>query len=63
VNLRLPDASGFRLDASTVSGDLSSEFELHDAQTARRSLSGLAGDGSATLMIGTTSGDISIERS
>jgi hypothetical protein len=63
VNLRLPDASGFRLDASTVSGDLSSEFELHDAQTARRSLSGLAGDGSATLTIGTTSGDISIERS
>ena len=61
-NLRLPDTSGFRLDASTVSGDLSSEFELRDGQQARRSLSGVAGDGSATLTIGTTSGDISIER-
>ena len=30
VNLRLPEESGFRLDASTVSGDLSSEFELRD---------------------------------
>lgn len=63
VNLRLPEASSFRLDASTVSGDLSSEFDLHDAQTARRSLGGVAGAGSATLTIGTTSGDISIERS
>jgi len=62
VNLQLPDASSFRLDASTVSGDLSSEFELSDGQTARRSLSGVTGDGSATLTIGTTSGDISIER-
>jgi Putative adhesin len=62
VNLQLPDASGFRLDASTVSGDLSSEFELRDGQQARRNLSGTAGDASATLTIGTTSGDISIER-
>ena len=62
VHLRLPEGSGFRLDASTVSGDLSSEFELRDGETARRSLSGVAGDGSATLTIGTTSGDIDIER-
>jgi DUF4097 and DUF4098 domain-containing protein YvlB len=62
VNLRLPDTSSFRLDASTVSGDLSSEFELLDGQQARRSFSGVAGDGSATLTVGTTSGDISIER-
>jgi Putative adhesin len=62
VNLRLPEDSGFRLDASTVSGDLSSEFDLRDGETARRSLSGVVGDGSATLTIGTTSGDIDIER-
>jgi DUF4097 and DUF4098 domain-containing protein YvlB len=62
VNLRLPETSGFRLDASTVSGDLSSEFDLRDGQTARRSLSGIAGDGSATLTVSTTSGDIAIER-
>jgi hypothetical protein len=62
VQLRLPESSGFRLDASTVSGDLSSEFELRDGGPSLRSLSGVAGDGSATLTIGTTSGDISVER-
>jgi hypothetical protein len=62
VNLRLPEASAFRLDASTVSGDISSDFELRDGQQARRNLSGTVGDGSATLTIGTTSGDIDIER-
>ena len=34
INLRLPEDSGFRLDASTVSGDLSSEFELRDGDGA-----------------------------
>ena len=62
VRLRLPESSGFRLDASTVSGDLSSDFELRGGEPSLRSLSGVAGDGSATLTIGTTSGDISIER-
>jgi DUF4097 and DUF4098 domain-containing protein YvlB len=62
VNLQLPEASGFRLDASTVSGDISNEFELREGEQSRRSLSGVAGDGSATLTIGTTSGDINIER-
>jgi hypothetical protein len=62
IHLRLPEDSGFRLDASTVSGDLSSEFELRDGAAARRSLSGIAGTGAATLTIGTTSGDIEIER-
>ncbi|MEO7910715.1 MAG: DUF4097 family beta strand repeat-containing protein [Roseiflexaceae bacterium] len=62
INLHLPDASNFRLDASTVSGDLSSEFELGDGQQTRGNLSGVAGDGSATLTIGTTSGGIDIER-
>jgi hypothetical protein len=61
VHLRLPEDSSFRLDASTVSGDLSDNFELRDGETARRSLSGVAGDGSATLTISTTSGDIEIE--
>jgi len=62
VSLRLPDTSGFRLDPSTVSGDISNDFELRDGQQARRSLNGAAGDGSATLTIGTTSGDIEVER-
>ncbi len=62
VKLRLPDDSSFRLEASTVSGDLSSEFDLRDGQQGRRSLSGTAGDGAATLQIETTSGDVNVER-
>ncbi|HJZ46609.1 MAG TPA: DUF4097 family beta strand repeat-containing protein [Roseiflexaceae bacterium] len=62
VRLRLPESSGFRLDASTVSGDLSSEFQLLGGESPLRGLRGVAGDGSATLTIGTTSGDIRIER-
>lgn len=62
VKLQLPDDSGFRLEASTVSGDLSSDFDLRDGQQSRRNLSGTAGDGAATLRIETTSGNISVER-
>jgi len=62
VNLQLPDTSSFRLDASTVSGDISIEFELRDGQQAHGNLSGIAGDGSAALTISTTSGDIGIDR-
>jgi len=62
VQLRLPEGSGFRLDASSVSGDVSSEFELGESEQARWNLSGVAGDGSATLTIETTSGDIAVER-
>jgi hypothetical protein len=62
VQLRLDENSGFRLDASTVSGDIGNEFDLRDGEQARWSLGGVAGDGSASLTIGTTSGDIVIER-
>jgi DUF4097 and DUF4098 domain-containing protein YvlB len=62
ITLRLPDDSAFRLDASTVSGDISTDFDLSGAQAGRRSLTGVAGDGGATLNVGTTSGEITIER-
>jgi hypothetical protein len=62
VQLHLPEESSFRLNASSVSGDVSSEFDLQDSEQARRSLSGTTGDGSATLTIETTSGDIGVER-
>ena len=62
VRLRLPAESGFRLETSTVSGDLESEFDLSGGATSRGALSGVAGDGGATLNISTTSGDIRIER-
>jgi DUF4097 and DUF4098 domain-containing protein YvlB len=62
VKLRLPDDSDFRLDASTISGEIDSDFELSGGETGRRSLTGTAGDGGATLNIGTTSGEITIEQ-
>lgn len=62
VQLRLPGDSDFRLDASTVSGDLHSEFDLSGGETGRRTLTGVTGDGSATLNVNTTSGGISIKR-
>ena len=62
VKLALPASSGFRLDASTVSGELRSDFDLQGGVAQRRSLTGVAGDGAATLNVSTTSGEIHIER-
>jgi hypothetical protein len=62
VELRLPEDSSFSLDASTVSGELSSDFDLRDGQPSRRELSGTVGEGEITLKIETTSGNISVER-
>jgi hypothetical protein len=62
VTLRLPDDSGFRLDASTISGSLRSHFDLRGGETSRRALGGVVGDGGATLKVETTSGDVRIER-
>jgi len=60
VDLQLPEDSGFRLDASTVSGDLSSDFDLQGGEQGRRALSGVAGAGDTTLKVETTSGSIHI---
>src|SRR5690606_15036295 len=58
--LRLPKDSAFRLDMSTISGELESEFELREAERDRRSLRGERGDGNTTLTVETTSGDVRI---
>ena len=60
VHVRLPAAADLRLNASTVSGDLSSDLDLRDALRERRSLSGTVGVGKTTLTISTTSGDIEV---
>ncbi len=62
VQLALPENTGLRLDASTVSGSITSEFELAEREEGLRSLKGTTGDGSTSLTIGTTSGDISVEK-
>ena len=62
VKLELPEDSGIRLDTSTISGDISNDFDLSDRAEGLRSLKGVVGDGSTNLTVGTTSGDISIEK-
>lgn len=61
VQLQLPDDSSFRLDASSVSGEVNTSFQLSEAENGRNSLKGVVGSGAATLTVGTTSGEITIE--
>ena len=53
MDLELPRNAGFTLDYSTVSGDLESDFPL--------TAGGTCGDGSGSITIETTSGDLKIE--
>src|SRR6266545_4846005 len=62
VKFELPSESSMRLDASTISGSINSDFDLTNREEGLRSLKGVAGDGATSLTVGTTSGDISIEK-
>jgi DUF4097 and DUF4098 domain-containing protein YvlB len=62
LKLALPEDAGIRLDASTISGSITSDLELSEREQGLRSLKGVAGNGATNLTIGTTSGDISIEK-
>lgn len=61
VRVRLTDLADLRLDARTVSGELSSDLPLADNAPERRRLSAVIGPGTANLTITTTSGDVEIE--
>lgn len=62
VRIRLPDDSGFSLNANTISGDLETSFDLQNRQEDGRNLRGTVGGGQATLEIETTNGDVHVER-
>jgi DUF4097 and DUF4098 domain-containing protein YvlB len=61
VQIQLPEAAGMNVDASSVSGDLSTDFDLNGTEEAHV-LRGAIGDGAAILKITTTSGDVQIEK-
>ncbi len=61
VQLELPEQSSFKLDASSASGEVSSDFQLAQAESGRNSLKGVAGSGAASLTLNTTSGEITVE--
>jgi hypothetical protein len=61
VTLRLPATVNLQLDASTLSGEIETDIELHQAIYERRQVRGQFGAGDTLLRITTTSGDIAIE--
>lgn len=61
VTVALDNPRDLRLEVSTISGDLESDLDLRDLVSERRRLAGVVGDGSASLIISTTSGDVSVQ--
>lgn len=61
VELRLPSHSNLELAVNTLSGDIETTLDLRNIERDRRTLTGIAGTGGATLSINTTSGDVSIK--
>lgn len=63
VDLILPEASEFKVDFSSTSGDLDNEFPLViTGKIEKRNIKGTVGNGQKTIKIGTTSGDASISK-
>lgn len=61
VELQIPEDAGVNLNASSVSGDMSTDIDL-DGTIEEHALRGVIGDGAASLSITTTSGDVQIEQ-
>ncbi len=61
VYLTPPDY-GFSLDVNTMSGSIEGDMEIKLERISRRRLKGVVGNGESTLVIETTSGDVSIRR-
>jgi hypothetical protein len=62
VRLRLDRPEDLRLVVTTTSGEITSDLALSERSEERRRLSGQIGAGSASLTVGTTSGDITVMR-
>jgi lia operon protein LiaG len=62
VTLTLPANFGARVDISTGSGGIDSDFEVRDGRIRRSEMSGTIGDGRGTVTIDTGSGGVSLRR-
>ncbi len=63
TRLKLPDSSGFKLACKTNSGEIKSDFPVTVVTTNNKNddeLNGTVGDGSGSITITSTSGDINI---
>jgi len=63
IDLALPQGASASLRASTMNGDIQSDFPLHgNTRVSRRNLSGTIGDGGRPLDLDTVNGSIHIRR-
>jgi hypothetical protein len=60
IEITLDRVDNLRLDMTTLSGELATDLELQNEVRERRQLRGQIGDGSTTLTISTTSGDVTV---
>ncbi|MCX8128972.1 MAG: DUF4097 domain-containing protein [Clostridia bacterium] len=61
INIRLPQESGFELDASSTSGNIRNDFSNEfDGDIGKKSMNGVVGAGGAEIEIHTVSGGINI---
>ncbi len=62
VRLTLPRDASADVEAHTVNGSVSCDFDLSDAHRSRRRLEGRIGSGGARFEIGTVNGSASVDR-
>ena len=62
IVLRLPDSLSTELRASTVNGDITSDFSVSTSRVSRRRLEGTIGGGGRTLALESVNGSITLKR-
>lgn len=62
IRLEIPDKSDFRLESKATSGNIRCGFDLADASSGKKSLSGRHGSGNIPISLSTTSGNINIDK-
>jgi lia operon protein LiaG len=60
IRIALPQDSEFKLNASTLSGEIEHDFPLKIESSSRRNLEGSIGDSEYRITVDTTSGDITV---
>ena len=62
IILRFPDSLSTEVRASTVNGDITSDFTMSTSRVSRRRLEGTIGGGGRTLSLESVNGSISLKR-
>jgi DUF4097 and DUF4098 domain-containing protein YvlB len=62
IVLRFPDSLSTEVRASTVNGDITSDFSVSTSRVSRRRLEGMIGGGGRTLALESVNGSITLKR-